>query len=63
MRREYGADRVSLVATVSTMRLRSAVRETAKAHMLDEAQIKRLAANLPRHWRPDPRPWRPHQGR
>jgi DNA-directed DNA polymerase III PolC len=55
VRRKYGADRVSLVATVSTMRLRSAVRETAKAYRLGEAQIKRLAANLPRHWRPDPR--------
>jgi DNA-directed DNA polymerase III PolC len=55
VRRKYGADRVSLVATVSTMRLRSAVRETAKAYGLDEAQIQRLVANLPRYWHPDPR--------
>ncbi|MCP4685767.1 MAG: DNA polymerase III subunit alpha [bacterium] len=55
VRRKYGEDRVSLVATVSTMRTRSAVRETAKACGLDEGQIKRLVASLPRRWRRGPR--------
>jgi DNA polymerase-3 subunit alpha len=55
VRHKYGEDRVSLVATVSTMQPRSAVRETAKAYGLDEPQIKGLVARLPRHWRPDPR--------
>ena len=31
VRRTYGAERVALVATISTLRLRSALRETAKA--------------------------------
>jgi DNA-directed DNA polymerase III PolC len=55
VRRTYGSEHVALVATISTMRLRSAVRETAKAHGLDEAQIKRLVARLPRGRHPDPR--------
>ena len=55
VRRKYGEDRVSLVATVSTMQPRSAVRETAKAYGLDEPQIKELVARLPRRWHPDPR--------
>jgi DNA-directed DNA polymerase III PolC len=55
VRRTYGAEQVALVATISTMRPKSAVRETAKAYGLDEAQIKRLAALLPRDWHPDPR--------
>ncbi|MEJ2192407.1 MAG: hypothetical protein P8Y39_08690, partial [Nitrospirota bacterium] len=54
VRRTYGEDRVAQVATVSTMRLRSAVRETAKAHGLDEERIKQLTARLPRRYR-DPR--------
>jgi DNA-directed DNA polymerase III PolC len=55
VRRRYGPDRVSLVATVSTLQRRSAVRETAKAYGLDEARIKALTAILPRGWHPDPR--------
>ena len=56
VRRAYGADRVALVATVSTFRLRSAVRETAKAYGLDEAAIDQLVRLLPDDWRhPDPR--------
>ena len=55
VRRTYGADRVALVATVSTLRPKSAVRETAKAYGLDEAAIKSLTARLPRDWHPDPR--------
>jgi DNA-directed DNA polymerase III PolC len=55
VRRIYGAEQVALVATISTMRPKSAVRETAKAFGLAEAQIKRLVALLPRGWHPDPR--------
>jgi DNA-directed DNA polymerase III PolC len=55
LRRTYGQERVALVATVSTLRPKSAVRETAKAYGLDETQINRLTALLPRGWHPDPR--------
>jgi len=55
VRRTYGADRVALVSTVSTLQPRGAVRETAKAHGLDEAKAGRLVARLPRRWHPDPR--------
>ena len=55
VRDTYGEDQVALVATVSTMRPKSAVRETAKAHGLDEKTIKELTALLPREWHPDPR--------
>jgi DNA-directed DNA polymerase III PolC len=52
---EYGQDRVALVATISTLQLRSAVRETAKAQGFGEERIKKLTAKLPRGWHPDPR--------
>ncbi|HEX6383453.1 MAG TPA: DNA polymerase III subunit alpha [Anaerolineae bacterium] len=55
VRRTYGEDRVALVATISTMRPKSAVRETAKAYGLDETTIKELTTLLPRDWHPDPR--------
>jgi DNA polymerase-3 subunit alpha len=55
VRRTYGTERVALVATVSTLQPRGAVRETAKAYGLDEAQTERLVAMLPRGWHPDPR--------
>jgi DNA polymerase-3 subunit alpha len=55
VRRTYGPEKVALVATFSTMRPKSAVRETAKAYGLDETQIKPLVALLPREWHPDPR--------
>jgi DNA-directed DNA polymerase III PolC len=55
VRQRYGADRVALVATVSTLRLRSALRETAKAYGLDDATTDRLARLLPEEWHPDPR--------
>ncbi|MGB5048224.1 MAG: DNA polymerase III subunit alpha [Caldilineaceae bacterium] len=54
-RERFGADRVALVATVSTFQAKSAVRETGKAYGLDEADIKRLSKLLPRAWHPDPR--------
>jgi len=55
VRQKYGEERVSLVATVSTMQRRSAVRETAKAYGVDEGRIQALTAILPRGWHPDPR--------
>lgn len=55
VRQKYGAERVALVSAMSTMRLKSAVRETAKAYGLDNAALKRLAALIPRGWHPDPR--------
>ncbi len=55
VRRTYGRERVALVSTVSTLQPRGAVRETAKAYGLDEAQTERLVTLLPRGWHPDPR--------
>lgn len=55
IRATYGPDRVALVATISTMQPKSAVRETAKAYGYDEVGIKRLTAVIPQHWHPDPR--------
>jgi len=55
VRQKYGEERVALVATVSTMRSKSAVRETAKAYDINEDEIKKLTARLPRSWHPDPR--------
>ncbi|MCP4360978.1 MAG: DNA polymerase III subunit alpha [Chloroflexi bacterium] len=52
---KYGSDRVALVATISTMQPKSAVRETAKAYGYQEADIKRLTGFVPRRWHPDPR--------
>jgi DNA polymerase III subunit alpha len=54
VRRTYGEQHVALVATVSTLRLRSAVRETGKAFGLDEEAIGRLVRLLPDRWHPDP---------
>ena len=55
VRQTYGADRVALVATVSTLRPRSAVRETGKVYGLDDATIDHLVRLLPDAWHPDPR--------
>ena len=55
VRRRYGEEHVALVATVSTLRPKSAVRETAKAHGLSDAETERLVKLLPSGWRPDPR--------
>ncbi len=55
IRRTYGEDRVALVATFNTFRPRSAVRETAKAHGLDDASTNSLVGLLPSGWHPDPR--------
>jgi len=43
VRRTYGEERVALVATISTLQLRSAVREVGKAYGLDEAQLQPLS--------------------
>ena len=55
VRRTYGEERVAMVATVSTMRPRSAVGETAKAYGLSEEEAKTLVKLLPDSWHPDPR--------
>jgi DNA polymerase-3 subunit alpha len=55
VRNRFGADRVALVATVSSMQPKSAVGETAKALGLNKKQINRLTSMLPRRWHPDPR--------
>jgi DNA-directed DNA polymerase III PolC len=55
VRSTYGEDRVALVATINTMRPKSAVGETAKAFGFSEARIKKLTARLPSRWRPSPR--------
>lgn len=55
VRRRYGEEHVALVATVSTLRPKSAVRETAKAHGLRDDETERLVKLLPSGWHPDPR--------
>lgn len=55
VRATYGPQQVALVATISTLRPKSAVRETAKAYGLAKEQIDRLVARLPDTWHPDPR--------
>lgn len=52
---KYGAERVALVGTMSTLQPKSAVREVAKAYGIPEGRIKKLSALLPHHWHPDPR--------
>jgi len=52
VRERYGADRVALVATISTLQPRSALRETAKALGLDESRIAELLRTLPHGWHP-----------
>lgn len=56
VRQTYGEDRVALVATVNTLKPKSAVREVAKAFGLPESRIGKLAGLVPHHyWHPDPR--------
>ncbi|MBN2389495.1 MAG: DNA polymerase III subunit alpha, partial [Anaerolineae bacterium] len=52
VRRTYGAEHVALVATISTLQLRSAVREVGKAYGLDDAQLQPLLKDLPHGWHP-----------
>jgi DNA-directed DNA polymerase III PolC len=51
VRTTYGGDKVALVATVSTMRPRSALRETAKAYGFSEQEVNELARLVPRGFR------------
>lgn len=55
VRDTYGPDRVALVATISTLQPKSAIRETAKAYGLGEAEAGALARLARRRWHPDPR--------
>ncbi len=55
VRDKYGADHVALVATINTLKKKSAVRETAKALGYSKAQTDPLIAKLPSSWHPDPR--------
>ena len=55
VRETYGAERVALVCTFSTLRPQSAVREVGKAYGLPEVEIGRLAHLMPGRWHPDPR--------
>ncbi|MGC9522317.1 MAG: DNA polymerase III subunit alpha [Anaerolineae bacterium] len=52
IRDTYGADRTALVGAMSTLQLRSAARETAKAYGLDDPQTRKLLAELPRRYHP-----------
>jgi DNA polymerase III subunit alpha len=51
VRKTYGEERMALVATISTLRPRSAVRETAKAFGLNEDQVNDLAKTVPQRVR------------
>jgi DNA-directed DNA polymerase III PolC len=55
VRELYGEERVALVATMATLRLKSAVRETAKAFGLGEEVVNKLAGMVREQWHPDPR--------
>ena len=49
----FGGDRVAMVATINTLRGRSALREVAKVHGLSQAEIKPLTEEVPyRGWGP-----------
>ncbi|MEA3334405.1 MAG: DNA polymerase III subunit alpha [Chloroflexota bacterium] len=50
-----GEERVALVGTISTMRLKSAIRETAKAYGLDDHLTGQVIRLLPGRRHPDPR--------
>ncbi|MDX1613600.1 MAG: DNA polymerase III subunit alpha [Candidatus Promineifilaceae bacterium] len=55
LRSVYGAEHMALVATLSTMQPKSAVREGAKALGLEDVVTAELLQRLPRTWHPDPR--------
>ena len=51
--RNFGEDRVAMVATINRFRPRSALREAAKAHGLSTRQVNELVGELPyRGWGP-----------
>lgn len=51
----YGEERVALVAAISTLKPRSALRAVTKALGLGEDALARLLPLLPAGWHPDPR--------
>lgn len=55
VRARFGDEQVALVATISTLRPRSAMRETAKAYGLSEVETEQLARSVSDRWHPDPR--------
>lgn len=55
VRERYGEEKVALVATMATLRPKSAVRETAKAYGLDEITVTTLTGKVRDQWHPDPR--------
>lgn len=55
VRQTYGADRVALIGSISTMQPKSAAKEVGKAYGLPSQTIKRLAKMLPHGRHPDPR--------
>ncbi len=50
VRRTYGEDRVALVGAMSTLQLRSAARETAKAYAMEENEVQQILQALPRRF-------------
>ncbi|OGO34905.1 MAG: hypothetical protein A2Z16_06685, partial [Chloroflexi bacterium RBG_16_54_18] len=48
--RKYGRERVAMVCTINRFRRRSALREAAKAHGLQQAEINRMVESLPHRW-------------
>lgn len=55
VRARFGDEKVALVAAISTLRARSAMRETAKAYGLSEAETEQLVRAVSDRWHPDPR--------
>jgi DNA-directed DNA polymerase III PolC len=55
VRERSGEEKVALVATMATLRPKSAVRETAKAYGLDEEVVTELTGKVRDRWHPDPR--------
>jgi len=43
----YGRERVAMIGTINRFRLRSALREVAKAHGLESAKVRELANQMP----------------
>lgn len=51
LRSRYGEDRTALISTINTFKLRSALREAAKAHGLVGNRLDRLVDKFPPSWR------------
>ncbi len=50
VRRTYGEDRVALVGAMSTLQLRSAARETAKAYGIEDDEVQQILEAMPRRF-------------